>query len=65
MSVVKDHPRTKASQINIRVEDDLATRIDELAEREGRSRANWAERALRAAVQKKMRTTVDKRVARG
>ena len=56
-----DHPRTKTAQVNMRISQELADRIDELADAEGRSRANWVERALERLVKK----IVDRKEARG
>lgn len=66
-----DHDRTKTVQVNMRMTPDLARRIDSLADDEGRSRANWAERALLLAVEraegktKNRPRTIDRKVARG
>ena len=66
-----DHDRTKTVQVNMRMTPDLADRIDALADDEGRSRANWAERALLLAVERaegRARNRprgIDRKVARG
>lgn len=66
-----DHDRTKTVQVNMRMTPDLARRIDSLADDEGRSRANWAERALLLAVEraegkaKNRPRAIDRKVARG
>ena len=61
-----DHPRNKSCQVNIRISEGLRDQIDALADVEGRTRANWAERELEKAVARRgKKKSVDRRVARG
>jgi predicted HicB family RNase H-like nuclease len=59
-----DHSRKKTSQMNVRIDPKLGAAIKALADDEGRSRANWCERALADAVERAKRK-LDRRVARG